>query len=119
MTCLECGQEFKGKVCPCGWKPSQPDKDARTAKRGKTTFILCAWDKACNIPVRSQGKDRLNQRTLCYFHDAHVTAPDQTHNFDAFQSWILNLNKNYPNLGWWKLPQPFIWQILHGLEQIP
>lgn len=120
MTCPTCALELDRGACPgCGWKAPQGKADgSRTVQRGRTTFHLCAWTPACNMPVRAGSHQGLNQRTLCYFHAAHTEAADQTHSFETFTSWLAKLNKDYPNLGWWQRPAAVLWPVIQGQSDL-
>lgn len=83
------------------------------------TYTLCNWSHGCGMPVSTDGFPG-----LCRWHRRCLGAPDQAGQFEAFQSFLAQMQKAYPKVGqravkgWWDRTAEDLWPVMCGQGRV-
>ena len=111
--CNRCGNE----ICECARKASSWTQDQRSVKSKATgvTYYLCAWDDGCNMPVRTNPSG--GGETLCRWHKECTRMDNPASasvHFATFESWLVNMQHQYPSRGAWSWESNRLWPVMTG-----
>ena len=104
--CDQCGNT----TCTC--RRPTPVECGRSEVAPKTgvRYYLCEWATGCNMPIRTNPAP--SGGTLCRWHKEAARSGE--HAFAAFESWLANMQHQYPSRGVWSWEANRLWPITTG-----